>query len=149
MAEAQYRTLSKRVLDRLSVNGKDAIFWDRDLAGFGIRVYPTGKKVFVVQTRAFGRSKRVTLGRYPELTPEAARKNASAVIARIKKGQPPVPPEPAPVPPLPTSRSGISANTSRCTVSRQRCRTTGSCCASTSCLPSVSSSSRMSNTRTS
>ena len=98
MAQVQYRTLSKRVLDRLSVNGKDAIFWDRDLAGFGIRVYPTGKKVFVVQTRAFGRSKRVTLGRYPELTPEAARKNATAVIARIKKGQPPVPPAPAPVP---------------------------------------------------
>ena len=98
MAQAQYRTLSKRVLDRLSVNGKDAIFWDRDLAGFGIRVYPSGKKVFVVQTRAFGRSKRVTLGRYPELTPEAARKNATAVIARIKKGEPPVPPEPAPVP---------------------------------------------------
>ena len=41
MAQAQYRTLSKRVLDRLSVNGKDAIFWDHDLAGFGIRVYPT------------------------------------------------------------------------------------------------------------
>ena len=70
MAQAEYRTLSKRVLDRLSVNGKDAIFWDRDLAGFGIRVYPSGKKVFVVQTRAFGRSKRVTLGRYPELTPD-------------------------------------------------------------------------------
>ena len=98
MAQAQYRTLSKRVLDRLSVNGKDAIFWDHDLARFGIRVYPTGKKVFVVQTRAFGRSKRVTLGRYPELTPDTARKNAAAVIARIKKGEPPVPPEPAPVP---------------------------------------------------
>ena len=98
MAQAQYRTLSKRVLDRLSVNGKDAIFWDRDLAGFGIRVYPSGEKVFVVQTRAFGRSKRVTLGRYPELTPDAARKNATAVIARIKKGQPVVPPEPVPVP---------------------------------------------------
>ena len=98
MAQAQYRTLSKRVLDRLSVNGKDAIFWDRDLAGFGIRVYPSAKKVFVVQTRAFGRSKRVTLGQYPELTAETARKNAAAVIARIKKGQPPVPPEPAPVP---------------------------------------------------
>ena len=50
MAQAQYRSLSKRVVDRLSVNGKDAIFWDRDLAGFGVRVYPSGKKVFVVQT---------------------------------------------------------------------------------------------------
>ena len=98
MAQAQYRTLSKRVVDRLSVNGKDAVFWDPDLAGFGVRVYPSGKKFFVVQTRAFGRSKRVTLGTYGKLTPEQARKNAAAVIARIKKGQPLVPPEPAPVP---------------------------------------------------
>ena len=98
MAQAQYRTLSKRVVDRLSVNGKDAVFWDPDLAGFGVRVYPSCKKVFVVQTRAFGRSKRVTLDTYGKLTPEQARKNAAAVIARIKKGQPLVPPEPAPVP---------------------------------------------------
>ena len=98
MAQAQYRTLSRRVLERLSVDGKDDIFWDRDLAGFGVRVYPSGKKMFVVQTRAFGRSKRVTLGRFPDLTPEVARKEAAAVIARIKKGQPVVPPEPALVP---------------------------------------------------
>ena len=98
MAQAQFRSLSKRVVDRLSVNGKDAIFWDRDLAGFGVRVYPSGKKVFVVQTRAFGRSKRVTLGTHGKLATEQARKNAAAVIARIKKGQPPAPPEPAPEP---------------------------------------------------
>ena len=98
MAHAQYRTLSKRVVDHLSVNGKDAIFWDHDLAGFGVRVYPSGKKVFVVQTRAFGRSKRVTLGRHGDITTEIARKNATAVIARIKKGQPAVQTEPEPVP---------------------------------------------------
>ena len=98
MAEAQYRTLSKRVVDRLSVNGKDAIFWDRDLTGFGVRVYPSGKKVFVVQTRAFGRSKRVSLGKHGDITTEIARKNATAVIARIKKGQPPVPAEPEQAP---------------------------------------------------
>ena len=85
-------------MDRLSVNGKDAIFRDRDLAGFGVRVYPSGKKVFVVQTRAFGRSKRVTLGTHGKLATEQARKNAAAVIARIKKGQPPVPPDPTPDP---------------------------------------------------
>ena len=70
MAQTRYRTLSRRVLDRLSVNGKDTIFRDRDLAGFGVRVYPSEKKVFVVRTRAFGRSKRVTLGTYPKLTPD-------------------------------------------------------------------------------
>ena len=40
----------------------------------------------------------MTLGSHGKLTAEQARKNAAAVIARIKKGQPPVPPEPAPVP---------------------------------------------------
>ena len=98
MSPRQYRTLTKRIVDRLAVDDKDTVFRDRELPGFGLRVYPSGKKVFVVQTRAFGRSKRVTLGRYPALTPEAARKDATAVIARIKKGQSPVPPEPAPVP---------------------------------------------------
>ena len=91
MAQRQVRTLSKRIVDGLSVNGKDAIFWDRDLLGFGVRVYPSGKKVFVVQTRAFGRSKRVTLGEHGNpLTADQARKDAADVIARIKTGQPAV-----------------------------------------------------------
>ena len=100
MAERQYRTLTKRTVDRLSVNGKDAIFWDNDLPGFGVRVYPSGKKVFVVQTRAFGRSKRVSLGTHGDtnFSVDHARKKATDIIARIKTGQPPVPPEPAPDP---------------------------------------------------
>ena len=51
MATAQYRTLSKRIIDRLSVDDKDTVSWDRDLPGFGIQ----GAKVYVVQARAFGR----------------------------------------------------------------------------------------------
>ncbi len=100
MAERQYRTLTKRTVDRLSVNGKDAIFWDNDLPGFGVRVYPSGKKVFVVQTRAFGRSKRVSLGQHGDthFSVDRARKKATDIIARIKTGQPPVPAEPAPDP---------------------------------------------------
>ena len=96
MTQRQYRTLSKRIVDGLSVNGKDAIFWDRELPGFGVRVYPSGKKVFVVQTRAFGRSKRVTLGTHCDpLSADQARKDAAEVIVRIKTGQQPVPSEPA------------------------------------------------------
>ena len=64
MSERQYRTLTKRIVDRLAVNGKDAVFRDSDLPGFGIRVRPTGRKVYVVQTRTNGESKRVTVGRH-------------------------------------------------------------------------------------
>ena len=46
-------TISKRTVDALSVEGRDAVFWDRDLPGFGVRVYPSGRKVLgrVVQSR--------------------------------------------------------------------------------------------------
>jgi len=47
---------------------KDTICWDRELTGFGVRVYPSGLKVYVVQTRHRGKSKRVTLGRHGVLT---------------------------------------------------------------------------------
>ena len=38
MAERQYRTLTRRTVERLSVNGKDALFWDNELPGFGVRM---------------------------------------------------------------------------------------------------------------
>ena len=94
MSERQTRKLTKRVVDRLSVDGKDTVFWDRDLPGFGIRVYPSGRKVYVVQSRAGGKSRRVTVGRHGEIAPDRARKDALRIIARIKAGQPLVDAEP-------------------------------------------------------
>ena len=87
MAKPEYLSLSKRIIDRLSVDDKDTVFWDRDLPGFGIRVYPSGAKVYVVQTRVFGRSKRVTMGRHGKLSADQARKEATRIIARIKAGE--------------------------------------------------------------
>ena len=94
MPQPNYRTLSKRVVDRLSVDGKDAVFWDRELPGFGIRVYPSGRKVYVVQTRHNGRSRRIAVGRHGDIAPDRARKDAVRIIARIKAGLPPVETEP-------------------------------------------------------
>ena len=36
--------LSKRTVDAFAVVDKDAIFWDRDLPSFGVRVYTTGER---------------------------------------------------------------------------------------------------------
>ena len=83
--------LTDRSVEDLSVNGKDVIFWDRALLGFGVRVYPSGARVYVVQTRAGGRSRRVTLGRHGEISAAQARRRAALVIARIKAGEDPVP----------------------------------------------------------
>ena len=88
-------TISKRTVDGLSVEAKEAVFWDRELPGFGVRVYPSGSKIYVAQCRGPTGIKRVSLGRHGETTAEGARKKAAAAIARIKQGEDPVarPPE--------------------------------------------------------
>ena len=91
MARLQYRTISKRTVDRLSTEGKDAVFWDRELSGFGVRVYPSGTKVYVVQTRAQGKSTRIAVGRHGVISADQARRKAAMLIARIKAGEDPSP----------------------------------------------------------
>ena len=89
-------TLSKRTVDGLAAGERDATFWDRDLAGFGVRVYPSGRKVYVVQSRGPRGLARVTLGRHGELAAGRARKRAARVIDRIKRGEDPLPAPPEP-----------------------------------------------------
>ncbi len=83
--------ISRRTVEALEVQ-KDTVFWDSELSGFGVRVYPTGSKYYVVQTRAGGKSaKRVTVGRHGVITAEEARRRAALIIARIKAGEEPEP----------------------------------------------------------
>ena len=90
--------LTKRIVERLKVGDKDAIFWDRDLAGFGVRVHATGRKLYIVQSRGPVGLKRVTLGRVGTGTVDERRREAAIVIDRIKRGEDPKPSEPAPEP---------------------------------------------------
>ena len=90
MAVLQYRTLSNRTVAALSVE-RDMVFWDRELTGFGIRVYPTGGKVYVAQARGPDGPKRITVGRHPVLAAEQARQRAALIITRVKAGEEPVP----------------------------------------------------------
>ena len=83
--------ISKRTVDVLSVTNGDSVFWDRDLPGFGVRVYRSGKKTYVVQSRGSGGSKRITLGHHGEITADRARRKAAKIIDRIKQGVDPVP----------------------------------------------------------
>ena len=84
-------TISKRTVDGLAVEGKEAIFWDRELPGFGVRVYPSGRKIYVAQSRGPAGIRRVSLGRHGKLTAEQARKRAGVAIGRIKRGEDPDP----------------------------------------------------------
>ena len=41
MARLRTKTISRRTVEALEVE-KDTMFWDSELAGFGVRVYPSG-----------------------------------------------------------------------------------------------------------
>ena len=91
MARFRTRTISRRTVEALKTD-RDTMFWDRELPGFGVRVHPSGRKVYVAQTRARGKAaKRVTVGVHGVLTAEEARRRAALIIARIKAGEQPVP----------------------------------------------------------
>ena len=86
--------LTKRTVEALEVEKKDAVFWDRDLAGFGVRVHVTGRKVYEVQSRRPGGAKRVSLGRHGEMSCDEVRKRTALLIDRIKRGEDPIPEPP-------------------------------------------------------
>ena len=90
-------TITKRVVDGLAVEDRDRIVWDRKVPGFGVRVYPSGRKVYVVQSRGPRGIRRVSLGRHGKLTPDRARRRAVGLIERIKRGEYEAPKPPGPV----------------------------------------------------
>ena len=81
--------ITKRTVDRITGDGSDKFYWDDDLPGFGLRVRASGRKYYVVQFRANGRLRRMTLGRHGAVTPETARRRAMALISEAKGGKDP------------------------------------------------------------
>ena len=85
--------LSKSFVDKVKPVESDRIFWDAELAGFGIRVKTSGGKSDVVQyrNRATGRSRRKTIGRHgPLMTFHQAREIARGLLADVARGADPV-----------------------------------------------------------
>ena len=96
MAKLRGRKISNRTVEGLVASERDVVFWDAELQGFGVRVYPSGAKVYVVQTRQGGRSRRVSVGRHGVISASHARRRAALIIARLKAGEEPLPPRSRP-----------------------------------------------------
>ena len=83
------RKLSKSVVDKLDSSGRDEIFWDTGLSGFGVRVKPNGTKSYLVQyrNRHTGRSRRKTIGQAgPLLSFSEAKSKASEYLGQVMRG---------------------------------------------------------------
>jgi integrase len=87
------RSLTKRRIDAAKYKGSSrsqCILWDGVLPGFGLRVHPAGRKAFVLFYRTAAGSKRLfTVGRYPELTLDQARKKARHLLVEVADGRDP------------------------------------------------------------
>lgn len=81
--------LNKRVVDAADVRDKDYFIWDEDLPGFGLRVFTSGKRSYLIQYRAQGRTRRYTIGLHGVWTPELARQEAKIQLGRVAKGDNP------------------------------------------------------------
>src|SRR5260370_14920 len=78
--------LTKRVVEAAEKRSSDYFIWDDELPGFALRVFQSGKRSYLVQYRAGGRTRRYTIGVHGAWTPEMARKEARVLLGRIAQG---------------------------------------------------------------
>ena len=81
--------LTKRVVDAAEARDKDYVIWDDELPGFGLRVFTSGKRSYVLQYRSLGRSRRYTIGLRGVWTAESARQEAKVQLGRVAQGDNP------------------------------------------------------------
>jgi integrase len=84
--------ISKRSVDATKPKTKDSYLWDYELSGFGLKVTPAGRKVYLVQYRLGGRKgrvRRVTIGVHGRITPEQARVEAKRLLGQVASGDDP------------------------------------------------------------
>jgi hypothetical protein len=85
--------ITKRVVDGLKPRATEYAVWDAQLPGFGVRVRPTGTMSYIVVYRAgAGRGapvRRYTIAAVGKIAPEAARRQAKAILGKVAHGRDP------------------------------------------------------------
>jgi integrase len=85
--------ITKRFVDAVRPSKDDIVHWDDDLAGFGLRIRPSGARSFVFAYRTGGgrrgRQRKMTLGAVGKITPDEARAAAKKASASVSQGKDP------------------------------------------------------------
>ena len=84
--------LTKNAIDALPTPQTDTVYWDAGAPGFGVKVTPKGRKVFIVLYRTGGagsKLRKYTIGPYGRVTLHQARVAAQKVFAARLEGRDP------------------------------------------------------------
>lgn len=86
--------LTKRTVDAAEIRSSRYVLFDDEVKGFGLRVFPSGEKSWIVEYRPNGggrgvSKRRFTLGSAGTLTPDAARRAAKDALASVRFGSDP------------------------------------------------------------
>jgi integrase len=84
--------LTKSTIDSLRTPNSDVVYWDAGVPGFGVKVTPKGRKVFIVLYRTGGagsKLRKYTIGPYGRVTLHQARVAAQKVFAARLEGRDP------------------------------------------------------------
>src|SRR5690349_21508945 len=73
----------------LPAGKREAIFFDDDMPGFGLRIREGGSRTFVVQYALGGRQRRMTIGTAKILDAAKARQTARNLLAKVRLGHDP------------------------------------------------------------
>jgi integrase len=82
--------LTKSVIDALPTPAKDLVYWDVASPGFGVKVTPKGRKVFIVLYRTAGagsRLRKYTIGPHGRVTLHQARVAAQKIFTARLEGR--------------------------------------------------------------
>ena len=81
--------LTPRLARESRAGDRETFLFDKALPGFGLRIHPSGRKVWIVQARIEGRSRRIVIARHGEMELAQARRRARDMLARIRAGENP------------------------------------------------------------
>jgi len=81
--------LTKRAVDAARPAEAEYFIWCGSTPGFGLRIYPSGKKVFISQIRVGRATRRVKIGAYGPYTVEQARRRAQEIHRMAAEGRDP------------------------------------------------------------
>ena len=82
--------LTERIVKAAEIGTRKYVIFDEACAGFGLCVFESGRKTFILIYRAAGRQRRMTIGTWPSWSVIAAREEAKRLKRDIDRGEDPM-----------------------------------------------------------